>query len=531
MKYLNRLFFTLALLGIMSFAVSCSSDDEPDAYSKVDLKAQFSAEPSGISSFDEEARVLVVTDEGVTTSAITLSDVEGVDISKLTFKTSVAAEDHVWCLANCSKNRLSLSVAKNATDTPRQTLVDITAWDGDRLVSTYTMMVVQTPKKEEVVKETPTIKAFLIPNQVSSTIDQDAGVITVSMPTGTDASALKPTIVLSAGATVEPNSEEIQDFKNNIIKYTVTGPDGGVNVYYVVVTVKEASQGGGSQGGGSTEDVSGFKMFDMVDVPAGSFTLGEDLGTGRKKTGAHKVNISAFKMGKYLVTQREFLQVMGYNPSLAFTSNDLYPVNNVTWFEACMYCNKLSERAGLKPVYTFTGTTYQGQELLDATGIKIDRTANGYRLATSAEWEYAAKGGPNQDPYTYAGSNNLDEVGWYDENCKVGEDKALHVVGQKKANSLGLYDMSGDCYEYTTEWYNTYYYESDAEETDPWGLPEPRDAEKLTIVRGGSYDTYAANCSLTNWNMLTAYMKTDTSEYGGSLWLKEISFRVVLPRK
>ena len=55
--------------------------------------------------------------------------------------------------------------------------------------------------------------------------------------------------------------------------------------------------------------------------------------------------------------------------------------------------------------------------------------------------------------------------------------------------------------------------------------------EKLTIVRGGSYDTYAANCSPTNWNMLTAYMKTDTSEYGGSLWLKEISFRVVLPRK
>lgn len=530
MKYFKRWAAAFALLGVLSLTGSCSSDDSTDAYAKVDLKAQFSAEPSGISSFDEEAHVLVVTDEGVTTSAITLSDIEGVDVTKLTFKTSVAAEDHVWCLANCSKNRLSLSVAKNATETARQTLVDITAWDGERLVSTYTMMVVQTPKKEEVVVQIPTIKAFLIPNQVSSTIDQDACVISVSMPSGTDASALKPTVVLSAGATVEPNSEVVQDFKNNIVKYTVTGPDGGVNVYYVVVTVKEASQGGGDSGG-TKEDVSGFKAFDMVDVPAGSFTIGEDLGTGRLKTGAHKVNLSAFKMGKYLVTQREFLQIMGYNPSLGFTSNDLYPVNNVTWFEACMYCNKLSERDGLTPVYTFTGTTYDGNELLDATGITINRSANGYRLATSAEWEYAAKGGPNQDAYTYAGSNNLDEVGWYQENCKVGDDKVLHAVGQKKANSLGLYDMSGNCYEYTTEWYNTYYYESDAEETDPWGLPEPRDSEKLTIVRGGSYDTYASNCALTQWNMLTAYMKTDTSEYGGSLWLKEISFRVVLPKR
>lgn len=71
-----------------------------------------------------------------------------------------------------------------------------------------------------------------------------------------DASALKPTIVLSAGATVEPNSEVVQDFKNNVVKYTVTGPDGGINVYYVVVTVKEPSTGGGGTGGGTTEEVA-----------------------------------------------------------------------------------------------------------------------------------------------------------------------------------------------------------------------------------------------------------------------------------
>ena len=189
MKYLNRFFLSLAVLGMTLFVASCSSDNDVDNYANLDLKAQFSSEPSGISSFDEEARVLVVNEGGVTTSAITLSDVKGVDISKLTFKTSVPADDHVWCLANCSKNRLSIAVAKNDTETARQTLVDITAWDGDRLVNTYTLMVLQTPKKVEVVKELPTIKAFLIPNQISSTIDKDANVISVSMPAGTDASA------------------------------------------------------------------------------------------------------------------------------------------------------------------------------------------------------------------------------------------------------------------------------------------------------------------------------------------------------
>lgn len=530
MKYLNRFFVSLAMLGVMFFSASCSSDSDVDSYANLNLKAQFSSEPSGISSFDEEARVLVVNEDGVTTSAITLSDVQGIDVSKLTFKTSVPADDHVWCLANCSKNRLSLSVAKNATETPRQTLVDITAWDGDRLVNTFTMMVLQTPKKVEVVKQVPTIKAFLIPNQVSSTIDMEAGVITVAMPYGTDASALKPTIVLSAGATVEPNSEVVQDFKNNVVKYTVTGPDGGINVYYVVVTVKEPSTGGGGTGGGTTEEVDGFRTFDMVDVPAGSFIIGEDLGTGYKKENAHKVNISAFKMGKYLVTQREYKQIMGYNPALEYTSNDLYPVNNVTWFEACMYCNKLSELEGLTPVYTFTGTTYQGKELLDATGITINRNANGYRLPTSAEWEYAAKGGPNQDPYTYPGSNGCDEVCWYAETSKINNVPALHLVGQKKPNSLGLYDMVGNLYVYTTEWYSTYKYLTDAEETDPWGLPEPRDENKYVIVRGSDYRK-PYKVSIIDSNMLTAFMKTDTDEYGGRLWLKTIGFRVILPRK
>lgn len=533
-KHSERLFQLLAIMGILLAFPSCGSDDDDDdMYSRVELKAQFSYEPDGISSFDEDARVLVITDQGVTTSAVTLSDSLGVDVRGLTFKTSVPADDQVWCLANCSSNRLAISVAPNRTTEARQTLVDITAWDGDRLVSTYTMMVVQTPKKEEVHKVLPLIRAFLIPNQISSVIDTAANVISVTMPAGTDATSLKPTIVLSAGATVEPNSEVEQDFKNNIIKYTVTGPDGTQNIYYVVVTVREAQSGGGTGGNTGNEDVKDFKLFDMVEVKGGTFTLGEEPSHGYLQKNAHKVTVSSFKMGRYAVTQREFLQVMGYNPAIQFTSSDLIPVNNVTWYEALEYCNKLSERNNLTPVYTINGPVYDstGKVILDATSVTMNHNANGYRLPTNAEWEYAAKGGINHDPYQYSGSNDVNEVSWYRDNSMIGDSPAMHVVGQKKPNSLGIYDMSGNQAEWTTQWYEDVFYTSDADEVDPWGIPEPINSQKFVIVRGGSF-SYYDTAGQVNWrNMVSAYAKTDTDMYGAGIWLDQLGFRVILPDK
>lgn len=172
-----------------------------------------------------------------------------------------------------------------------------------------------------------------------------------------------------------------------------------------------------------------------------------------------------FYLGKYEVTQADFEEIMGFNPSyfteekypdLTGDSKDR-PVENVSWFDALMYCNKLSEQEGLNKYYNISDIKYSEGSIKRAK-VTENKGANGYRLPTIDEWYYAAHGGAAGEQTAFAGSNELDEVAWHkgnsvEANSNESGNRGTMPVGLKKANELGIYDMTGNA----SEWIYAYY--------------------------------------------------------------------------
>ena len=234
----------------------------------------------------------------------------------------------------------------------------------------------------------------------------------------------------------------------------------------------------------------------FVEIPSASIA-GTESWTPSSSVfvSGRKLEIASFYMSDHEVTRGEYKTLMGKDPSYAsaydkdgnkLTGDDAVknnPVNNISWYDALVYCNTRSIKENLTPCYSISGSTNPTDWGSVPTNnnstwnaATCDFTADGYRLPTEAEWEWAARGGEN---YTYAGSDDIDEVAWYTSNTN---DTGTRDVKTKKKNAYGLYDMSGNVWEWCWDWYGSI--SGDTASTGPA-------SGSHRCQRGGSWSYYA----------------------------------------
>ncbi len=232
-------------------------------------------------------------------------------------------------------------------------------------------------------------------------------------------------------------------------------------------------------------------MPEMVFVQGGAFKMGSNEGAVNEKP-IHSVSVDNFYIGKYEITVVQFAAFIketayvttaeredsshayvdgngkwqhgiywkhGVSGSLHPSSEYNHPVIHVSWYDATAYCEWLSRKTNKK-----------------------------YRLPTEAEWEYAARGGNRTNEYKYSGSNNIGDIAWYYDNA----NKVTHTIGTKQDNELGIFDMTGNVWEWCNDWYDAQYYQNSLSQ-NPLGAA----SGSFRVIRGGAWNYYESICRVT----------------------------------
>jgi len=222
-----------------------------------------------------------------------------------------------------------------------------------------------------------------------------------------------------------------------------------------------------------------FEIPEMVFVEEGTFLMGSNRGS-RDERPVHLVKINSFYIGKFEVTQKQWRFLMGKDPeNLKFTGCNQCPVEGVSWYDIQEFLKRLN--------------TISGQN---------------YRLPTEAEWEFAARGGNQSKGFSYSGSNNIVKVAWY----RANSNSKSHPVGQKQPNELGIFDLTGNVWEWCSDYYDERYYRNSTS-TNPSG-PISGD---LRVLRGGAWLNIAEDCKV--WERHSSFPSNKEFNYGFRLCL------------
>jgi formylglycine-generating enzyme required for sulfatase activity len=230
----------------------------------------------------------------------------------------------------------------------------------------------------------------------------------------------------------------------------------------------------------SIPEAQAMESGDLLLIKGGTFIMGSPGSEAlrQKEERLHRVTISDFYMGKHEVTQKEYREIMNIRPGNF--QGDALPVENVTWFEAIQYCNERSKKEGLTPAYGMTGS---GETL----SVSWNRDANGYRLPTEAEWEYACRAG-TATPFNTGNNIGTGQANYYGtypyKDAPRGEYRERTLpVGSFAPNAWGLHDMHGNVWEWCWDRYGEY---SVGEQKDPDGPPEG----SYRVNRGGGWNDF-----------------------------------------